>query len=115
MLLPACSSKEPTDEAPEVVLKESDFTLLCQEFEQLTESSAYSTMDSEARAERLTVALKTKLTEESLAFIAWSAIQSGPPAARYNLLVEAASSVGEQEWDCPAIKAHGHEVGSKFE
>lgn len=88
--------------------------MLCEQFDQLTKDSEFSSMNSEARAARLTTGLKAKLSSESNAYIAWLAIRNGPPRERYNLFLEAASSAGEKDWNCPAIEKHGHEVGSRF-
>lgn len=111
LLLASCSKAEQDVQLTE---KNKQFDIFCDQFSKLTQAADYSELSSEDRAERLENMLAAHMQKTSDAYIAWTAIRNGPPAERYFLFDEAANSIGYQTWDCPAIKQHGHEVGSVF-
>jgi hypothetical protein len=90
----------------------NDFDVFCEQFTLLTESAEFSQLSSEDRASRLDTKLSGALAPSANAYIAWTAIRNGPPSERYFLYKDAASSAGHNHWECPAVKQHGHEVGS---
>ena len=108
LVFSACSA----DENKLIVAAKTDFDLFCEQFTMVTESADFSTLTSEERASTLDTILTEKLESSSNAYIAWTAIRNGPPSERYFLYKDAAASTGYEDWECPAAKLHGSEIGS---
>lgn len=108
LALIACSS----DDEQEVNQVNLDFDALCGHYAALVDLPEYTALSSEDRAVLLEAVLAKGLSRSSNAYIAWTAIRSGPASERHFLFKEAADSVGYKQWNCSAIKKHGHEIGS---
>lgn len=107
--LAACSSdRQGVDNKP----GKNEFDILCDNFTALVGSENYSSLSEEDRAAQLDLTLTNKLNRNGNAYAAWTAIRNATPTDRYSLYAEAARSTGYQNWNCPAISSHGHEVGS---
>lgn len=104
----SCSADKPQESKRGV----NEFEILCAEFTELVDSENYANLNEEQRAVRLDKMLANKLSVESNAYIAWTAIRNATPAARQALYSEAARSLGYDNWSCPAISSHADQVGS---
>ena len=96
----------------QVVAAKTDFDFFCEQFTIVTESADFSSLTSEDRASKLDALLIEKLESSSNAYIAWTVIRNGSPSERYFLYKDAAASTGYEDWECPAAKLHGSEIGS---
>lgn len=108
LILLSCSAEKDQEKA----VAQDDFEIFCEQFTQLAESADFSQLTSEERATRLESQLASHLAPTTNAYIAWTAIRNGPASERYFLYKDAALSTGQKNWDCPAVKLHGLNVGS---
>jgi hypothetical protein len=108
LILLSCSAEKDQ----EIAAVQNDFDIFCEQFTQLAESADFIHLTSEERATRLESQLASQLGPTTNAYIAWTAIRNGPASERYFLYKDAALSTGQKNWDCPAVKLHGHNVGS---
>ncbi len=111
LIIVACSQEQSTQSANTV----NGFDVLCSEFSSLIQEADYPFLSSEKRGEKLDGILAQQFEPNNNAYLAWSAIRNAEPTERYTLYREAAASTGYNDWECPAISLHGHEVGSSFE
>jgi hypothetical protein len=110
LIIVACSQEQSTQPAK----TGNGFDVLCSEFSSLTQETDYATLSSEKRSEKLDAMLAQRFEPDNDAYQAWSAIRNASAMERYTLYREAAASTGYNDWECPAIALHGHEVGSSF-
>jgi hypothetical protein len=110
LIIVACSQEQSTQSAK----TGNGFDVLCNEFSSLTQETDYPSLSSEKRGEKLDGMLAQQFEANNNAYLAWSAIRNASPMERYTLYREAAASTGYNDWDCPAIALHGHEVGASF-
>lgn len=94
--------------------KHSEFNALCEVYTKIVKQADFPGLSSEDRTRKLESELAPRLGSAGDAHIAWTAIQNAPPSEHYYLFKEAAKSAGYGTWVCPAIKDHGHEIGSNF-
>lgn len=116
LLIPAlifvgCSSKGDTGVGDKLATIKTEFNTFCDQFEVLTQSKEFLTLDTEERAEKLDKMLVESMSTSGNAYIAWYAIRSGPPSERYALMQDAANSSGYSEWTCESLKKYAIEVG----
>ncbi len=110
LIFVACSQEQST----QATNTGNGFDVLCSEFSSLTQEADYPTLSSEKRGEKLDGMLVQKFELNDNVYLAWSAIRNASPMERNTLYRETAASMGYNDWECPAITLHGHEVGSSF-
>ena len=91
--------------------KPNNFSILCSNLEELSQIPGYKEKTPQDRYYWVLKKTTSQLGEHADATEAWSSIGYAPALERYSLLEEAAVSVGNKNWNCPAAKSILHEVG----
>lgn len=107
-IVSACGQRD-TQEADS---KPNEFDVFCEQFTKLTLKKEFEDLTPEERSTLLDQEFSTKVSRDSNAYIAWSAIRSATPSDRAQLYHDAAKSAGSNDWECAAVNNFAAQVGS---
>ncbi|WP_299592923.1 hypothetical protein [uncultured Microbulbifer sp.] len=108
IFLSACTEKD----TQETSSYPNEFEIFCDKFTDLVQDEGYSDLTPEERSQLLDQSFSKVVNTSSDAYLAWSAIKNATPSQRAELYSDAAKSVGNTEWECPAIKEFADQVGA---
>lgn len=93
-------------------LETTQFGIFCEQFTLLAKNTELSDLSTVERARELDRILLEKITPSSNVYLAWSAIINAEPSQRAMLYKGAASNVGIEDWNCPAVEQYASKVGT---